>query len=167
MYGNRRVIASGTPDLPTCCSSMAVPNQAASIWSRSTPASCMASSKASTIRSSALASQRSPNLEQPIPRMTILSLIPVAMVVLSSLVLVVCSGCRSLVPAADVPAAGRWSLMRARHRRRLPEVPHEAACSVDVLDPEHHAHRRPDLDRSVVDVGEVYHHPASSLELDH
>ena len=72
-------MASGTPDLPTCWSSMAVPNHAASIWWRSTPASFVASSKASTMRSSALASQRSPNFEQPMPRMTALSLIPVAM----------------------------------------------------------------------------------------
>jgi hypothetical protein len=59
-------------------SGMQVANQAASIWFFSIFASFSASSKASTISCSALASQRSPNRQQPIPITATLSLIPVA-----------------------------------------------------------------------------------------
>src|SRR6185503_612508 len=141
MYGRRSVIASGTPDFPTCCSSIAVPNHAASIWLRSIPASFRPSSNASTMRSSAFWSQRSPNFEQPMPRTTTLSRIPVAI--------------------AD-------SFRRARSgRRSLPKVSHEAPCRIVFLDAEHHAHRHADLDLAVVDVGEVGHHPAAAFELHH
>ena len=44
MFGRRRVMESGTPDFPTCCSSIAVENQAASICEVSIPASCRHSS---------------------------------------------------------------------------------------------------------------------------
>src|SRR6476659_6312033 len=80
MLGRRSVIDSGMPDLPTCTSSIAVENQAALIWLASTPASAMHSLYASSIRSSAPESQRSPNLEQPMPRIATLSLIPRAIV---------------------------------------------------------------------------------------
>ncbi len=66
--------------IETCTSSIAVANQAASIWLRSMPASATHSSNASTIRSSASLSQRSPNLEHPMPRIATLSLIPCGIV---------------------------------------------------------------------------------------
>src|SRR5581483_8662767 len=50
---------------------------------------------------------------------------------------------------------------------RLPKVAAEAARRVDVLDAEHHSHRLADLEGVGVDVGEVDHHPAALLELDH
>src|SRR3989338_8859249 len=141
-------MASGTPDLPTCWSSMAVPNHAASIWWSSMPASLIASSKASTIRSLAFAAQRSPNFEQPMPRMTTLSLMPLAMA-------------RSLRLSS-----GRYRSRRG-DRRRLPEVPHESTGRIHVLDAEHHAHRGAHVDLALVDVGEIGHHAAAALELDH
>src|SRR4051812_27124296 len=138
MKGSRSARASGTADLPTCCSSIAVASQAASICFVSMPASVRASSNASTIRSSASMSQRSPNFEQPIPRMATLSLMPRAIV--SSL---------------------------RRDRRRLPEVAPKAALRVDVLDAEHHAHALAALEAPRIDVGEIHHGPPARLELHH
>jgi hypothetical protein len=43
MKGRRSATASGVADLPTCCSSIAVESQAASICLVSMPASAMAS----------------------------------------------------------------------------------------------------------------------------
>ncbi len=76
MKGRRRVTERGMADFPTCTSSLAVESHAAWMAFFSMPASVMHSSNASTIRSSASASHRSPNLEQPIPMMATLSLIP-------------------------------------------------------------------------------------------
>src|SRR5262252_539891 len=81
MLGRRSVVDSGMPDLPTWTSSIAVENQAALICLASIPESAMHSLYASSISSSAPESQRSPNLEQPIPRIATLSLIPRAMLV--------------------------------------------------------------------------------------
>src|ERR1700690_3885282 len=134
MKGNLRAWASGMPDLPTCCSSIAVASQAAWIWFFSMPASLIASSKASTIRSSASLSQRSPNFEQPMPRIATLSLIPLAIL---SLLRAGGSGCR------------------------FPEIFGEAALLIMLLDAEHHAHRHADLDAAHVDIGEVDHHTAA------
>ena len=71
---------SGSDDLPTLCSSKNTPSHAASIRSRSRPESARASSNASIMRSSGPEDQRSPKREQPIPAMTTLSLIPLAIV---------------------------------------------------------------------------------------
>src|SRR5262249_17598085 len=130
---------SGMPDLPTCCSSMAVASHAAWIWLGSMPASAIPSSKASTIRSSASQSQRSPKREQPMPRMTTLSRMPLAI----------------------------GSLLAGRCRRCLPEIAREAAGGILVLDPEHHAHGHADRDLPGIDIGEVHHDPAALGEADH
>src|SRR5262249_41197662 len=135
----RSVTDSGIPDLPTCCSSMAVASQAAWISPAPTPASAIASSKASSIRSSASQSQRSPKREQPMPRMTTLSRMPVAI----------------------------KSSSARRGRRCLPEIACEAANAIQVLDPEHHAHGHADLDLPRIDIGEVHHQTAALAELDH
>ena len=79
MLGRRSVVDSGMPDLPTWTSSIAVENHAAWSWFWSMPASFRHSLYASSISSSAPLSQRSPNFEQPMPRIATLSLIPRAM----------------------------------------------------------------------------------------
>src|SRR3972149_11002707 len=139
MNGNLRAWASGMPDLPTCCSSIAVASQAAWIWFFSMPASLIASPEASTIRSSASWSQRSPNFEQPMPRIATLSRMPLAM------------SC----------------LLRGTGRCRLPEITRESALRVVVLDAEHHAHRQADTDVCHVHVGEVHQEPPAGIELHH
>src|SRR2546429_8788621 len=85
-------------------------------------------------------SQRSPNFEHPIPRMTTLSRMPCGM---------------------SVPPYGR------NRRRGLPEIAAEAALRVDVLDAEHHPHRLSDREIGRIDVGEIHHPAAAVLELDH
>src|SRR5439155_21734888 len=99
------------------------------------------------IRSSPLASQRSPNLAQPIPRMTTLSLIPLAMMF-------------------SLP------FLRVRSGRlgcgcRLPEVTPEVARIVEVLDAEHHAHVDAGLHVAWPHVGHVDHQAATAGELHH
>ena len=78
MFGSRNESDAGRALLPTLISSKQVPSQAASMRPFSMPASAMASWKASTINSSAPASQRSPKRVQPIPMIATLSLIPLA-----------------------------------------------------------------------------------------
>src|SRR5262249_43133147 len=63
MYCNFSGRDNDRPEIPD----VSVPTHAASIWAGSTPASSKASYAASTIRSSALLSQCSPNFVQPIP----------------------------------------------------------------------------------------------------
>src|SRR5207247_5127195 len=140
--GRRSAMLMGVPPRPVPTSSMCVEYQAAPSSSGVMPASAMASLYASSMRSSGLASQRSPNLLQPMPRMATLSLMPVAM---------------------------GGSLIRcesAAHGRRLPEIAGEAATLVDVLDAEHHLHRRARIDLADVDVGEVHQDAAAAFEID-
>src|SRR5262245_14605648 len=117
------------------------------------PESLRHSLKASSISSSAPESQRSPNLEQPMPRMATLSLIPRAMLVsLGS------EGWNS-----NPLSGGRRS-----DRSRLPEVTLEAAAhGVVVADAEGHTHLGADLDLFLVAVGEVGHEAAALGEGDH
>src|SRR5690606_37710773 len=123
-------------------SSMAEPNQAAWIWFFSIPASARASTKASTMRSSALRSQRSPKREQPIPRIATLSLIPEAM-------------SRPLM--AD---------RRQIDRHSLPEIAAKITACVIVLDPEDHPHGHADVQVfHGVNIGEVAEQPAASVKL--
>src|ERR1700744_6296871 len=136
MSGRRSAIASGTPGLPTCCSCIAVGTHAASIWFFSMPASAIASSKASTMRSSASRSQRSPNFEQPMPRTATLSLMPLAM---------------------------SASLAEAARRRGLPEISDEAALRIAVFDAKHHVHAAADFELFRIDVGEIHHDAAADL----
>ena len=77
MLGRRSAMPIGRPPRPVPTSLMCVENHAASSCSGPIPASLMASPYASTIKSSGLASQRSPKRLQPMPKMTTLSLIPV------------------------------------------------------------------------------------------
>jgi hypothetical protein len=74
----RNAVANGSAELPTLAASSALPSQAAPICLRSMFASAMASENASSINCSLPTSQRSPNREQPMPRMATLSLMPVA-----------------------------------------------------------------------------------------
>src|SRR5215510_1578313 len=66
-----------------------------------------------------------------------------------------------------MPFAISSLLGAGRHRRGLPIVASEAARGIDVLDAEHHLHRLAHAQRVGIDVGEVDHHPAALLELDH
>ena len=86
----------------------------------------------------ASASQRSPNFEQPIPRMATLSRMP--------------AGHRQALPSSGVD------------RRGFPKIPAEAALRIDILDAKHHAHRLADLaGRSAsISVKSIIHRPPSS-----
>src|SRR5690349_9515718 len=103
-------------------SSVLIPIQAAPISLVSIPASACASRNASTIRSSAPESQRSPNSVHPMPMMATRSRIPLAM-------------SRALLP-----------------RRRLPEVPAIPTLVVEVLDAKHHPQRHTDFELLAVGI---------------
>src|SRR5438105_8018446 len=99
------------------------------------PASASASLKASSIRSSGPASQRSPKRVQPMPMMATLSRMPVA--------------------KSNLLSEGSGGPRSGAYRRRLPEIAPEAARCVDVLDAIHHAQRQPHAELVAVGVGEL------------
>ena len=84
--GSRSAIDSGSADLPVLCSSKNTPSHAASMRSRAMPASASASLERldhQVVRTRSPSARR--NREQPMPMITTLSLIPLAMLVIVAL----------------------------------------------------------------------------------
>src|SRR4030042_18189 len=118
-------------------SSMCTPSQAACRSFFSRPASSSASLKASTMRSPALMSQRSPNLVQPMPRIQTLSLIPVAI---------------------SLHLLDRWN--------RFPEVVGDISLGIVKLQTEAEVERVADRDIIDRAIGEVHNRSSAAIEGD-
>src|SRR5437016_3849540 len=134
----RRAVAAGIAELPTLTRSSADPYHAAPIRLFSIPASCNASRNASLSRCSVPQSHRSPNLEQPMPMMATLSLMPVAMCILDA---------------------------RSPERRRLPEIAVVVTQRIYFFDSIHHPQRRTDVEIRWIDVHHFHQHPCAVLKL--
>src|SRR5512136_2391207 len=113
----------------------------------------MASVNASTMRSSGLLSQSSPNLVQPMPMMATLSLMPSAILPPSLFV-------ASYNSQYDTLQQSR------RYRLDLPEVAHYAVGLVRIPPAEGHLHRHIYLQRLRFGIGDVQEEPSSTLPVD-
>src|SRR5262245_26772143 len=109
--------------------------------------------------SSAPMSQRSPNFEQPMPRMATLSLMPLAIEFLRISKRIHLTTTRQPL-SKNLP-------FTSIDRRRLPEVTAETAFLVEVLDAEDHAHLAAAVDRTDVDVGDVGEEAPALFERHH